>query len=72
MKTAKLDPMYVRAMKPSLLHNRRLVLRFNEKELKAINDYCERYDVKHKATALRRIIIERVLKDLDENHPTLF
>ena len=61
----------MRNNQPSLLHTGRVLLRFNEKELKVLDEYCSRYGIRHRAAALRRIIMERVLSDLGEN-TTLF
>lgn len=45
---------------------------FNEKEVNAIDEYCRRFKIKSKSAMLRQAVMERILGDLDENHPTLF
>lgn len=66
------DPDFLDKQKASLVRNLRQVIYFNEKEMNAIDEYCRRFKVKSKSSMLRQAIIERVLSDMDENHPTLF
>lgn len=66
------DPDFLDKQKASLVRNQRQVIYFNEKEMNAIDEYCRRFKVKSKSSMLRQAIIERVLSDMDENHPTLF
>jgi hypothetical protein len=40
--------------------------------LAAINRYCEQFRVNSKASLYREAIMEKVLSELDDNHPTLF
>jgi hypothetical protein len=47
-------------------------IRFNTRELSAINQYCEKFKVKNKARFMREAIITEVLKKFDENYPTLW
>ena len=72
VKGIKIDPAFRRKQKIALLHKHRQVVRFNDPELKAIEEYCTRFGIKAKGPALRKIIIEAVLKGLDESQPTLF
>lgn len=58
--------------KAALLHRHRQVVRFNDRELAALNEYCEAKKITNKSALLRRIIMERVLTDMGENPPTLF
>lgn len=50
----------------------RKVILFNEKELSAIEQYCNKFGIKSKSTLFRSIIIEHILKQADENYPKLF
>lgn len=72
MKSEKINPDYLRAHKPELLHTNKVLLRFNRRELAAIDEYVRRFGISRKAPALRRIIMERILSDLGESNPTLF
>lgn len=56
----------------SLLRENPKVIRFNTRELSAINQYCEKFKVKNKAKFMREAIIGEVLKKFDENYPTLW
>ena len=66
------DPGFLEKQKAALVRSHRQVLYFNENEMNAIDEYCRRFKVSSRAAMLRQAIIERVLSDLDENHPTLF
>ncbi|MBR1576377.1 MAG: hypothetical protein IJ654_08025 [Bacteroidales bacterium] len=66
------DPDFLEKQKAALVRTHRQVLYFNEKEMNAIEEYCRRFKVRSRSSMLRQAIIERVLSDLDENHPTLF
>jgi hypothetical protein len=45
---------------------------FNNKEINAINLYCEKYKIKNKSKFMREAIISAVLKKFDEDYPVLF
>ena len=47
-------------------------IRFNSRELSAINQYCEKFKVRNKAKFMREAIITEILKKFDENYPTLW
>lgn len=47
-------------------------LRFNNKELSAINLYCEKYKITNKSKFMREAIISTVLQKFDEDYPVLF
>lgn len=66
------DPDFLEKQKAALVRTHRQVIYFNEKEMNAIDEYCRHFKVSSKSSMLRQAIIERVLSDLDENHPTLF
>lgn len=66
------DPAYLEKQKASLLRKNRYVLYFNDKEMEAVDEYCNRFKVHAKATLFREAIMTKILSELDENHPTLF
>ena len=66
------DPDFLEKQKAALVRNHRQVIYFNEREMNAIDEYCRRLKVSSKSAMLRQAVIERVLSELDENHPTLF
>lgn len=47
-------------------------IRFNSRELSAINQYCDKFKVRNKAKFMREAIITEILKKFDENYPTLW
>ena len=71
-KTPKIDPGYLNQQRESLLRNHRQVIYLNSQEMDAINAYCRKFKVKSKASLLREAIMEKIISELEENHPTLF
>lgn len=66
------DPAFLEKQKASLVRRHRQVLYFNDKEMEAVDAYCDRFGVRAKAVLFREAVMEKVLSELDENHPTLF
>lgn len=67
-----IDPEYLKKQKASLVRKHRQVVYLNDSEVAAIERYCDKFRVKAKATLYREAIMEKVLSELDDNHPTLF
>ena len=67
-----IDPEYLKKQKASLLRKHRQVIYLNDSEMAAIQAYCESFRVETKAAFYRKAIMEKVLKELDDNPPTLF
>ncbi len=57
---------------PDLKRIKRKVINFNNKELTAIEAYCQKYQVVNKSQFMRETIITAVLKKFDEDYPTLW
>lgn len=70
--TSGIDPEYLKKQKASLVRKHRQVIYLNDSEMAAINRYCEKFRVDAKAVLFRKAIMEKVLSELDDNHPTLF
>ena len=70
--TAGVDPEYLKKQKEALVRRHRQVIYLNDSEMAAIRQYCEMFRVGTKAVLFREAIMEKVLKELDDNHPTLF
>jgi len=70
--SAGIDPEYLKKQKASLVRRHRQVIYLNDSEMAAINLYCEKFRVGTKAVLYREAIMEKVLSELDDNHPTLF
>ncbi|MBQ0044587.1 MAG: hypothetical protein KBT05_06170 [Bacteroidales bacterium] len=66
------DPEYLRKQKAALVRKNRQVLYFNDSELAAITAYCDKFKVRSKSSLLREIVMEKIISELEDNHPTLF
>ncbi len=68
----KIDPEYLRKQKASMVRKHRQVIYLNDREMAAISKYCEMFKVRTKSVLMREAVMEKVLKELEDNHPTLF
>lgn len=66
------DPEYLRKQKAALVRKHRMTIRLNDSEMAAINEYCSRFSIKSRAALMRKAALERIMAELDNNHPTLF
>ena len=71
-KVAGVDPAYFDKQREALLRTHRKTVLFNDNELAAIDEYCRRFKVSSRSALIRQSVMERVLRGLEENHPTLF
>ncbi len=55
-----------------LKRTNRLSLMLNNREMRALGIYCNRYRVKNKSEFLRETIMKAILKRFEEEHPTLW
>lgn len=55
-----------------LRRTNRLSLMLNNREMRALGIYCNRYRVKNKSEFLRATIMKAILKRFEEEHPTLW
>lgn len=69
---AGVDPSYLDRQRASLKRIYRKSVLFNEQELAAIDGYCRKFKISSRSALIRKAVMERVLSDLEENHPTLF
>ncbi len=69
---AGIDPRYLDKERAALRRTIRKTVFFNKKEIAAIDEYCKRFGVRSRSALIRRATMEHILKELDENHPTLF
>jgi hypothetical protein len=44
----------------------------NNRELRALSIYCNRYRVRNKSEFMRETIMKAILKRFDDEHPTLW
>ena len=71
-RTGGVDPEYLKKQRASLVRKHRQVIYLNDSEMAAINLYCDKFRVGTKTVLFREAIMEKVLSELDDNHPTLF
>jgi hypothetical protein len=55
-----------------LRRTRRLSLMLNNREMRALGIYCNRYRIKNKSGFLRETIMKAILKKFEEEHPSLW
>ncbi|HAM11648.1 MAG: hypothetical protein A2X05_00120 [Bacteroidetes bacterium GWE2_41_25] len=55
-----------------LRRNNRLSLMLNQREMRALGIFCNRYRVKNKSEFLRETIMKAIIKRFEEEHPTLW
>ena len=48
------------------------VIKFNNKELNAIEYYCKKYRINNKSRFMRETIITAIIKKFDDDYPTLW
>lgn len=50
----------------------RLSVMLNNREMRALSVYCNRFRIKNKSEFLRETIMTAILKRFDDEHPSLF
>ena len=70
--SSTIDPEYLKKQKEALVRRHRQVIYLNDSEMAAIQQYCDKFRVGTKAVLFREAIMEKRLKELDDNPPTLF
>jgi hypothetical protein len=55
-----------------LRRNNRFSVMLNNREMKALDIYCDRYRIKNKSSFLRETVMKTIIKRFDEEHPTLW
>ena len=55
-----------------LKRNNRLTIMLNDRELRALNLYCQRFRVNNRSRFLRETVMTAILKRFDEEMPTLW
>ena len=66
------DPEYLRKQKDSLLRRHRQVIYLNDREMAAIRQYCDKFGISTKSVLFREATMEKILTELNDNHPPLF
>jgi hypothetical protein len=55
-----------------LRRTKRLSLMLNNREMRALGIYCNRYRIKNKSEFLRETIMKAILKRFEKEHPSLW
>jgi len=71
-KRSTVDPDFLDKQRAAMIRSHKQVMLLNDKELAALDEYCRRFNVKNRSALCREALMERVLSELEENHPTLF
>jgi len=71
-KFSGVDPQYFEKQKEALRRKHRKTILFNDQELSAIDEYCRRFKISSRSGMIRQAVMERILSDLSDSHPTLF
>ena len=71
-KAAGVDPEYLKKQRASLVRKHRQVIYLNDSEMAAIKCDCDRFRVGAKVALYRQAIMQKILKELEDNQPTLF
>ncbi len=59
--------------KREVLHRtHRISFLFNDEEMKAFKRHIEKFHIQNQSRFIRETVMTAVLKQLEENHPTLF
>ena len=71
-KKNKVKPGVFNAQKEALRRRNRQVIYLNDSEMSAIRLYCDRFNISKKSALFRQAIMQKILSELDDSHPTLF
>jgi len=55
-----------------LRRTNRTSLLFNQREMEALNLYCQKYKITNRSKFMRELIMTEILKKFDQDYPTLF
>jgi hypothetical protein len=55
-----------------LLRINKQTILFNNKEIKAIDDYCKKYAIRNRSRLMREMILSSIIRKFEDDYPTLF
>ncbi|MDR0814362.1 MAG: ribbon-helix-helix domain-containing protein [Bacteroidales bacterium] len=55
-----------------LLRVNKATILFNNKEIKAIDEYCKKYGIRNRSKFIRETVISTVIEKFETDYPTLF
>ena len=50
----------------------RISIKLNDKEQRALDRFCEQYEVKNRSRLIRETLMRAILKQIENDQPTLF
>ncbi len=59
-------------MKKKAPRRNRISILLNDKEMQALNKYCDKYVVSNRSRLIRETLMRNILKRFDNDSPTLF
>lgn len=66
-----MTPSHLKYQKKPKRQNRITIL-LNDSEMKAIDRFCEKYEVSNRSRVIREALMRSILRRFDEDGPTLF
>ena len=57
---------------PKMNRNNKITISLNDKEIRVLDQFCEKYKIENRSRFLRETIMLAVLKRFDEDYPKLF
>jgi hypothetical protein len=60
------------ALDADLLRVNKATILFNNREIKAIDEYCKKYGIRNRSKFIREIVISTILEKFETDYPTLF
>ena len=61
-----------RPIRHKQLRRHKVTVMLNDSEMRALERYCERYQVSNRSRLIRTLVMQGVLKRFDADSPTLF
>lgn len=57
---------------PKQARNKRIAIMLNEREQRALENFCTRYNITNRSRLVRETLMRAILKKIDNDQPTLF
>ncbi len=57
---------------PKMNRSNKITISLNDKELRVLEQFCQKYKIENRSRFLRETIMQTILKKFDEDYPTLF
>lgn len=57
---------------PKQARNKRIAIMLNERERRALDNFCAKYNITNRSRFVRETLMRAILKKMDHDQPTLF